>query len=145
MADALPRTAPHAFDATIARHPFAYVVRLVIVAGCLLPIVAQADEPPALKPPVDRAELEPEEVARRFFFAVLTRDKSAIERYILPEEHCELLWKGSPVSEAARRSQANRRDEVQTPKARRHGHRRQWQRVQGRPAASERRARAAVA
>lgn len=105
MSDAMPRNAQHAFRALAARWSFARFAQLAIAAGCLLPILARADEPPPVqKPPEDNAELEPEEVARRFFVALLTRDKPGIERYILPEEHSDVLWQGPPISEAARRA-----------------------------------------
>ena len=88
----------------MARRSVALLLRLIIAAncaaGCLLPSVAWADDPPPeLKPPQDRAEMEPEEVARRFFVAFLTKDKAAIEHYILPEEDSELLWQGPAVPE----------------------------------------------
>jgi hypothetical protein len=110
MGDASPQSAQHAlgaafFGANMACRPFARLAQLVIATGFLLPILARADEPtPAPTSPKDQAELEPEEVARRFFVAVLTRDKPAIERYILPEKHSDVLWQGPKVSEAAQRA-----------------------------------------
>jgi len=105
MADASPRPAQHAFAALTAGRSLAHLAQLVIAAGCLVPVLARADEPaPRSRPSENQVELEPEEVARRFFAAVLTRDKAAIERYILPEEHSDVLWQGPPVSEAARRA-----------------------------------------
>ena len=90
---------------TIVTRCLAHVAWLLVLAGCLLPPPARGDDPPAsLKPPEDQAELEPEEVARRFFIAVMTKDKAAIERYTLPEEHREVLWKGPPISETMRRA-----------------------------------------
>jgi hypothetical protein len=104
MADASPRTVQLTVGALALRHWFAFALQLVLVAG-LFSTAARADEsPPALKPPVDRAELEPEEVARRFFVALLTKDKPLIEQYILPEEHSEVLWQGPRVSETTRRA-----------------------------------------
>ncbi len=114
MADLLPRKKPHALEAILARHWLGRIAKFVVITGCLLPNLAPADDLPlAPNPPKKQAELEPEEVARRFFVAVLTRDKPAIERYILPEEHSELLWKGPTVSEAARRAAHKQVDEMQ--------------------------------
>ena len=103
MADASSRTATPRLGALVARHWVARAAQFVVAAGCLSPLVVRAGESTrAPNPPQNQAELEPEDVARQFFVAVLTRDKPAIERYILPEDHSELLWKGAPVSEAAR-------------------------------------------
>jgi hypothetical protein len=114
MADTSPRNKRHAFGTIIARHCFDRFAKFVVATVCLLPNLARSDDPPlAPSPPKKQAELEPEEVARRFFVAVLTRDKPAIERYILPEEHSELLWKGPIVSEAARRAAHKQVDGMQ--------------------------------
>jgi hypothetical protein len=114
LSDEMPRNAQHAFGALTARRWFALFAQLAIAIGCLLPILARADEPPpALKAPENNAELEPEEVARRFFVALLTRDQPAIVRYILPEEHSDVLWQGPKVSEAARRAAQKQVDGMQ--------------------------------
>ena len=103
MAESLSTFIHQESAAPAARRLFGVVARLVVAAGCLMPVLARADDPPpALKPPQDRAELEPEEVARKFFIALLTKDKAGIERYILPEENSDVLWEGPPVPEAAR-------------------------------------------
>lgn len=47
-------------------------------------------------------ELSPEDVARRFFAALLTRDEAEIKRYSIPSPGSEILWKGAPLNDAMR-------------------------------------------
>lgn len=48
------------------------------------------------------AEPSAEEVARRFFTALLTRDEAGIKRYSIPAPGSEILWHGAPINDEVR-------------------------------------------
>ena len=76
---------------------------LLLVGLCAAGNWAAAEPPPDEKAEVAaRAALEPAEVARRFFYALVTKDRQAIERYILPNPSADVLWKGNVANEQLR-------------------------------------------
>lgn len=67
----------------------------------------------AEKPAADEKDLSPEEVARRFFIAMVSKDREALERYMLPDEHGSVLWAGPRVPEQAKKQLARQIETMQ--------------------------------
>lgn len=65
---------------------------LTVLAIVAVPLLAD-DKPPAGEPdPLRDANVEPEEVARQFFLAMLEHDPQEIQRWIVPHKQAALLW-----------------------------------------------------
>src|SRR5258708_24916295 len=70
-----------------------------------LPVARTYGFEPDAKPTANEAAdaaLEPEEVLRRFYYALVTKDKPTIQRFVLPHPDAEMLWQGKPASDQLR-------------------------------------------
>jgi hypothetical protein len=69
-------------------------------------VAPKSDQPSADQPSktsdAKPDELSAEEVARRFFTALLTRDEQTIKRYTIPSPGSDILWRGPPLNEGVR-------------------------------------------
>lgn len=59
---------------------------------------APAAEQPSKTSAAKPDELSPEDVARRFFTALLTRDERTIKHYTIPSPGSDILWRGPPLT-----------------------------------------------
>jgi hypothetical protein len=86
------------------------VVALGLLAGRISlaaeDVAPKSDQPSADQPSktsdAKPDELSAEEVARRFFAALLTRDEQTIKRYTIPSPGSDILWRGPPLSDEMR-------------------------------------------
>jgi hypothetical protein len=69
-------------------------------------------EQPSTASATKPAEPSPEDVARRFFSALLTRDEATIKRYSIPAPGSDILWRGPPLNDAMRAAVKERVAEI---------------------------------
>ncbi|HEY5313888.1 MAG TPA: hypothetical protein VIK18_15270 [Pirellulales bacterium] len=78
------------------------VVALGLFDGRHSPAAEDAAAEPSQASEAKPDELSPEDVARRFFAALLTRDEATIKQYTIPSPGSDILWRGPPPSDQTR-------------------------------------------